>query len=269
MAEPIKPKMPTNPTGANRPSDPPLTDAQRESLQAARDARLRVKEEEAGAPAGKKRGGSIKKYARGGGIEQRGKTKARHFDDGGDVERKDFYSGFTVDKDYPDNKEKSTPKATPKAERKNFSDETDAGPKEDTSAVSGRADPMSKRMPSDEQKEKNAENLGRVLSAIPLARGVQAVGKVGAPSRVAGQTYAERKAFLKQSEKEYNKLRGDLDAGVKKPEGFSNLYGKRNFTGKEATEANTKRFNEKGYAKGGAIRGGGIESRGKTKGRFV
>ena len=199
--------------------------------------------------------------------------KKRRFDEGGDVERKDFYSGFTVDKDYPDNKEKSTPKATPKAERKNFSDETDAGPKEDTSAVSGRADPMSKRMPSDEQKDKNAKELAKELATTVALGGagkaIQAMGRVGAPSRVAGQTYAERKAFLKQSEKEYNKLRGDLDAGVKKPEGFSNLYGKRNFTGKEATEANTKRFNEKGYAKGGSIRGGGCEAKGKTKGRFI
>ena len=189
----------------------------------------------------------------------------RRFDDGGDVERKDFYSGFTVDKNYPDNNKKSTAKAAVK----NFSDEKESGPQEDTSAVSGRADPMSRRMPSDEQKEKNAENLGRVLSAIPLVKGVQAVGKVGEAGNVAARTYAERKAFIKQSEKEYNKLRGDLDAGVKKPEGFSNLYGKRKFTGKEATEANTKRFNEKGYAKGGSIRGGGCEAKGKTKGRFV
>jgi hypothetical protein len=195
--------------------------------------------------------------------------KKRRFDEGGDVDRKDFYSGFTVDKNYPDNKKKSTAKAAVK----NFSDEKESGPKEDTSAVSGRADPMSKRMPSDEQKEKNAKELAKELATTMALGGagkaVQTMGRVGAPSRVAGQTYAEKKAFLKQSEKEYNKLRGDLDAGVKKPEGFSNLYGKRNFTGKEATEANTKRFNEKGYAKGGSIRGGGCESKGKTKGRFV
>jgi hypothetical protein len=189
--------------------------------------------------------------------------KKRRFDEGGNVDRKEFASGFNVDKDYPSSEKKAKPAL------KNYGDETDAGPKEDTSAVSGRADPMSKRMPSDEQKEKNAENLGRVLSAIPLAKSVQAVGKVGEAGRVAKQTYAERKAFLKQSEKEYNKLRADLDAGVKNPEGFSNLYGKRGFTGKEATAASVKRFNEKGYVKGGSIRGGGIESRGKTKGRFV
>jgi len=188
--------------------------------------------------------------------------KKRRFDEGGDVDRKEFASGFNVDKDYPSSKEKV------KTALKDYGDETDAGPKEDTSAVSGRADPMSKRMPSDEQKEKNAENLGRVLSAIPLAKSVQAVGKVGEAGRVAGQTYAERQRFLKQSEKEYNQIKRDLAAG-KTPTPHSNIYGKRGMTGREATDAVIKRFNEKGYAKGGSIRGSGCESRGKTKGRFV
>ena len=190
--------------------------------------------------------------------------KKRRFDEGGKVDREEFASGFTVDKDYPNDKEKTKTKTA----LKKHNDETDAGPKEDTSAVSGRADPMSKRMPSDEQKEKNAENLGRVLSAIPMAKGVQAVGKVGEASRVAGQTYAERQRFLKQSEKEYNQIKRDL-AADKTPTPHSNIYGKRGLTGKDATDAVVKRFNEKGYAKGGSIRGGGIESRGKTKGRFI
>jgi hypothetical protein len=190
--------------------------------------------------------------------------KKRRFDEGGDVDRKDFYSGFTVDKNYPDNKKKSTAKAAVK----NFSDEKESGPKEDTSAVSGRADPMSKRMPSDEQKEKNAENLERVLSVIPLAKGVQAVGKVGEAGRVAAQTYAERKAFSKLSEAGYNATKRKLARG-ETPNAEPNIYGKRGFTGKEATDAVVRRFNEKGYAKGGSIRGGGCESKGKTKGRFV
>ena len=189
--------------------------------------------------------------------------KKRRYDEGGEVERKELAAGFTVDKDYPNNQSKS------RVVLKNYVNEKDSGPQEDTRAVSGRVDPMSKRMPSDEQKEKNAENLERVLSAIPLTKGVQAVGKVGEAAKIAKQTYAERQAFLKQSAKEYNKLRSDLDAGVKNPEGFSNLYGKRGFTGKEATAANVKRFEEKGYAKGGSIRGGGCETKGKTKGRFV
>jgi hypothetical protein len=193
--------------------------------------------------------------------------KKRRFDEGGDVERKEFASGFNVDKDYPSSERKAKPAL------KNYGDETDAGPKEDTRAVSGRADPMSRHMPSDEQKDKNAKELAKELATTValggVGKAVQAVGKVGEAAKIAGQTYAERKAFLKQSAKEYNKLRSDLDAGVKNPEGFSNLYGKRGLTGKEATAANVKRFEEKGYAKGGSIRGSGCESRGKTKGRFV
>ena len=77
MAEPIKPKMPLGPKGATNPIEPPLTDAQRESLQATRDARTRIREEGAGAPSGKKAGGAIKKMARGGGCESKGKTKGR------------------------------------------------------------------------------------------------------------------------------------------------------------------------------------------------
>jgi hypothetical protein len=97
---------------------------------------------------------------------------------------------------------------------------------------------------------------------------VQAVGKVGEAGRVAGQTYAERKAFLKQSIAEYNQIKRDLAAG-RTPTPHSNIYGKRGMTGREATDAVIKRFNEKGYAKGGSIRGGGCETKGKTKGRFV
>jgi hypothetical protein len=192
--------------------------------------------------------------------------KKRRYEEGGKVDREEFASGFTVDKDYPSSKGKS------KAALKNYGDETDAGPKEDTSAVSGRADPMSKRMPSDEQKEKNAKELAKELAATValggVGKAVQAVGKVGEAGRVAGQTYAERQRFLKQSEKEYGQIKRDLAAG-KTPTPHSNIYGKRGITGREATDAVVKRFNEKGYAKGGSIRGGGIESRGKTKGRFV
>jgi hypothetical protein len=78
MAEPIKPKMPVGPKGATNPIDPPLTNAQKQSKQLADDERTRAEEERrGGAPSGKKAGGSIKKMARGGGIESRGKTKGR------------------------------------------------------------------------------------------------------------------------------------------------------------------------------------------------
>jgi hypothetical protein len=86
MAEPIKPKMPVGPKGATNPIEPPLTDAQKESqrktLEAykankAEEEMRREEERRGGAPSGKKAGGSIKKMARGGGIESRGKTKGR------------------------------------------------------------------------------------------------------------------------------------------------------------------------------------------------
>lgn len=192
--------------------------------------------------------------------------KKRRFDEGGDVERKEFASGFNVDKDYPSSKGKDKPAL------KNYGDETDAGPKEDTSAVSGRADPMSKHMPSDEQKDKNAKELAKELATTValggVGKAVQTVGRVGEAAKVAGRTYAERQRFLKQSEKEYTRQRREQDAGLPVTK-QSNLYGKRGITGEQATRDVSKRFEEKGYAKGGSIRGSGCESRGKTKGRFV
>ena len=55
---------------------PPLTDAQKQALQAEQDKRLYDRETKAGAPT-PERPVSTKKLARGGGIESRGKTKGR------------------------------------------------------------------------------------------------------------------------------------------------------------------------------------------------
>ena len=73
-----------------QPKNPPLTDAQQRAKQAAEDARTRALEDKAYEDSKqpyvpdalkpfmrKKAGGAIKKYARGGGIESRGKTKGR------------------------------------------------------------------------------------------------------------------------------------------------------------------------------------------------
>ena len=58
-----------------------LTPAQQKALDDYRakkaEEEMRKKEEAAGAPTNKKKGGPICKMARGGGIEQRGKTKGR------------------------------------------------------------------------------------------------------------------------------------------------------------------------------------------------
>lgn len=196
-------------------------------------------------------------------------SKVRRYDEGGDVERKELASGFSVDKDYPSGKEKPVRK---KDTPKNYNDEKDAGPKEDTSAVTGRADPASKHMPSKEQKEENAKNLLKEAATTAvlggLGKAVQTVGRVGEAFVPAGRTYAERKAFYKASEDAYNRTKRALAKG-ETPPAEPNIYGKKGFTGRDATDAVAKRFSEKGYAKGGSIRGGGCEVRGKTKGRFV
>jgi len=193
--------------------------------------------------------------------------KKRRFDEGGEIDRKRFAAGITVDKDYPDDKEKSSPKATKKKV-----DETESGPQEDTSAVSGMASRKYKNMPSDERKEESAKNIRELaedaLTILPAGRAAMAVGRVGEAATVAGRTYAERQRFLKQAEKEYNQIKDDLAKG-NTPTQHSNIFGKRGISGQEATNSAVTRLREKGYAKGGSIRGGGIESRGKTKGRFV
>jgi len=73
-----------------QPKNPPLTPAQERARQAAEDERNRMREDDAYEKSKqpyvpdvlrplmrKKTGGAIKKYARGGGIESRGKTKGR------------------------------------------------------------------------------------------------------------------------------------------------------------------------------------------------
>jgi len=61
---------------AEAPKPAPLTEAQKEAIQREKDKRLYDLETQAGAPT-PERPVSTKKYARGGGIESRGKTKGR------------------------------------------------------------------------------------------------------------------------------------------------------------------------------------------------
>ena len=74
----VMPIPPNAPMSALLPNDPKYTDKQRESMQAVRDAQIEAEETKRGnAPKFKKAGGTIKKYARGGGCETKGKTKGR------------------------------------------------------------------------------------------------------------------------------------------------------------------------------------------------
>ena len=137
-----------------------------------------------------------------------------------------------------------------------------------TPAVTGRADKVSKNMPSAAKKEENTERLGAGMlaaaSLIPagrLAKGAYTLNAERMRRAEQLSSMAERKAMLANrrsaanaKEAAYDARRSsDMEAGFKK--GGAMKYAKG---------GNVKR-----YVEGGSIRGGGIEQRGKTKGRMV
>jgi len=178
---------------------------------------------------------------------------------------------------------------------------------EDTRAVTGMASRKYKNMPSDEKKAESAERIKDMTMAAASLTPIGRLGRVGEAFVPAGRTYRERQNFLREAEKAYTKQRGELSRGEPITPG-PNIYGRRGFTSKAAADAVAKKYGETGMKQGGSImeskkmmgkevafmkkkgapssmikhekaemgmkaggmaRGGGIESRGKTKGRFV
>jgi hypothetical protein len=128
-----------------------------------------------------------------------------------------------------------------------------------TPAVTGRADKVSKNMPSAAQKEENTERLGAGMlaaaSLLPAGRATKVASTLNAERlRRAEQlsSMAERKAMLANRRSE--RQRADVNEA---------------FVGKRRGNEYAKGGNVKRYVEGGSIRGGGIEQRGKTKGRMV
>ena len=126
-----------------------------------------------------------------------------------------------------------------------------------TPAVTGRADKVSKNMPSAAKKEENTERLGAGMlaaaSLLPAGRATKVASTLNAERlRRAEQlsSMAERKAMLanRRSARQQEDVK---KAFIGEPSGMK------------------KGGNVKRYVEGGSIRGGGIEQRGKTKGRMV
>jgi hypothetical protein len=124
---------------------------------------------------------------------------------------------------------------------------------EDTRAVTGRADrKYAKNMPSDEKKAESTKRIKDMTMAaaslIPIGR----LGRVGEAFVPAGRTYRERQNFLREAARDYKLNRDQIARGEAATAG-SNLYGRRNITGEEATRSVVDRVRSQGYAKGGSI----------------
>jgi len=146
--------------------------------------------------AGMKKGGIMKKrrFDEGGDV---GSLEDEGFDKSGDGEdtvyRKSFAGGVKMSDEAP------APKAAPAAKPalRNYGDEKDSGPKEDTRAVTGSSNPrrmgFRREMPSASRKEENAQNLAKELAttaamggAGKLAHSVYRVGKAANAARNLG-----------------------------------------------------------------------------------
>jgi hypothetical protein len=240
-------------------------------------------------------------------------TKYAGYSGGGDVDRDNPYSGpsdlqKSLRGKYASEPESTAAESPQSPQSRNVSEREDGAEDKKSTPQQGRYGKTGNQargalyVADEEDAKKRLETAAEVL---PVGRGVMAAGKVGAAVRVPGRTYAERKRFLEQSEKESARTRGALRENTPPP-AASNIYGKRGFTGKQAQDALIRRMQDKGYAKGGMmkeskamvkkeveffkkkgapasmikheekeakgmkfVRGGGIEQRGKTKGTQI
>jgi hypothetical protein len=141
-------------------------------------------------------------------FKQGGMMKKRHFDEGGET------SAYEIDPDSrrahglydkeptPKAVAKVAPKTPAKPALKNYGNETDAGPKEDTSPVRNIRSFRKAPLPSKEQLDTNAERMAKigegVAMALPVgrvAKGVHDVGKAASAVRNAATKYAETPAI--------------------------------------------------------------------------
>jgi hypothetical protein len=228
------------------------------------------------------------------GMKKGGMMKKRRFDGGGDVvddsvepevERKSFAAGISAK-----NREYKEPASkTAKSNLKNYGDEKDSGPKEDTSPARNIKSVRKAALPSKEQLNTNAERMAKigegVAMALPVgrvAKGAHDVGKAASAIRNAATKYAETPAmratskanearFLSREASARNRL-GSKDIEDFKKGGF--MKESKAMVGKEVAFMKKKGApasmikHEKAEMKGFA-KGGGIESRGKTKGTMI
>jgi len=211
-----------------------------------------------------------------------GMMKKRRFDEGGEIdyevdenaepERRSFGSGVSAK-----NREYNEPTAkTPaKPALKNYGDEKDSGPKEDTRGVGGMASRKYVYKGTDADKERNATNLAKELATTAALGGVgklgQAVYRVGkaanvarhfgeakqlaAPEAAAWKEFAAtpRKAIKTPSAKKFEKQINSGEIALKKGGDVKNLFKGKETYGEELKEAKaikSGKISPKQYAMG-------------------
>ena len=187
---------------------------------------------------------------------------------------------------------------------KSIADKSEMGPQEDTGAVTGMASRKYKFKGTDADKERNATNLAKELVTTAALGGVgklgQAVYRVGkaanvarhfgeakqlaAPEAAAWKEFAAtpRKAIKTPSAKKFEKQINSGEIALKKGgdvKNFKSLFKGKETYGEELKEAKaikSGKISPQQYAKGEDMektkkyaKGGGIESRGKTKGTII
>jgi hypothetical protein len=225
-------------------------------------------------------------------FKKGGMMKKRRFDEGGEIdyemdenaepERKYFAAGVSRKSEMPKAKSFAKPSS------KSISDMSDMGAQEapeDTGAVSGMASRKYKFKGTDADKERNAKNLAKELAATAVLGGAGKVaqsamraGRAATAARDAATKYAETPAmraaskanearFLSREASARNRL-GSKDIEDFKKGGF--MKESKAMVGKEVAFMKKKGApasmikHEKAEMKGYA-RGGGIESKGKTR----
>jgi hypothetical protein len=198
---------------------------------------------------GMKRGGKIKKYAKGGGIESKGKTKVKRFDEGGDIDT-EGYGTKLEGKSKPQNFKEAFASARKDGGKtftwngKNYTTELASSKPKATANDLSDVNVTAKRIESDEPNE-----LGRNRTYDKFVHAM-APGTRTAPS---GREPEMRGGTRKRT---------PITAQPTKEGGYSSAE-KTLYNGDEP-EYLKKGGPVKKYA-----RGGGIESKGKTRGRFI
>jgi hypothetical protein len=242
---------------------------------------------------------NLSRYA---GMKKGGMMKTRRFDEGGETSAHEIdpdsrrAHGLYDKEPTPKTVAKAAPKTPAKPAFKNYGDETDAGPKEDTSSVRNIRSFRKAPLPSKEQLDTNAERMAKigegVAMALPVgrvAKGVHDVGKaanaarrfgeaknLAAPEAAAWKEFAAmpRKAIKTPSAKQFEKQINSGEIALKKggmmKESKAMVGKEMAFMKKKGAPASMMKHEKaemtgmKKFAKGG-----GIESRGKTKGTMV
>lgn len=150
---------------------------------------------------------------------------------------------------------------------------------EDTSAYHGLPSrKYLKNMPSSEKKQANADRIQKGaeigVSMLPVGRAVKGIGMVGkAASEVPGYARAVGESGAKAVKQGVEKLMANRASREDMKSAIGRMAEARKNRKAEETHLKKLYSNPGGgspFKKGGAVvRGHGIESRGKTKGRFV